>query len=132
MVRYRLSKDPIEPTIAMKKRIGIDELKPGMLVEQLDRSWLDTPFFRHKMTITSSDQIAQLKACGIRTLLVNIEEELSPTETVETEPDITSDPTFTAPEETVSVPSSIGLEEELPTARQTYHAAKMIVQNAMH
>jgi len=57
----------------MKKRIGIDELQPGMLVEKLDRSWLDTPFFRHKMTISSHQQIAQLKACGVRTLIINID-----------------------------------------------------------
>ncbi|MBS0156653.1 MAG: HD-GYP domain-containing protein [Nitrospira sp.] len=118
--------------MAMNKRIGIDELKPGMLVEQLDRSWLDTPFFRHKMTITSSNQIAQLKACGVRTLVVSIEEEHTATQTVNAAPDITDDPAFTAPKETVSVPSIVGLEEELPLARQAYQAAKTIVQNAMH
>ena len=116
----------------MKKRIGIDELKPGMLVEQLDRSWLDTPFFHHKMTITSTDQIAQLRACGIRMLVVNIEGKYTITEAVKTVPDITSDPIFTAPDDTSSVPLTIGLEEELPSARQTYQAAKTIVQNAMH
>jgi hypothetical protein len=56
----------------MNKRIGIDELKPGMLIEALDRSWLSTPFFRHKMTITSARQIAQLKASGVQTLIVRI------------------------------------------------------------
>ncbi len=116
----------------MKKRIGIDELKPGMLVEQLDRSWLDTPFFRHKMMITTTDQIAKLRACGVRTLVVNIEAGHSPNEKVKTAPDITSDPIFTAPDDTSSVPLTIGLEEELPSARQTYQAAKTIVQNAMH
>ena len=59
----------------MNKRIGIDELKPGMLIEALDRSWLSTPFFRHKMTITSARQIAQLKASGVQTLIVRIEAE---------------------------------------------------------
>lgn len=103
-----------------------------MLVEKLDRSWLNTPFFRHKMTITSSDQIAQLKACGVRTLVVNVEEDRATTETVETVPDLTSDPIFTAPEEIASAPSIVALDEELPTARQTYQAAKTIVQNAMH
>ena len=115
----------------MHKRIHIDDLRPGMLVEKLDRSWLDTPFFRHKMTITSSDQIAQLKASGVHTLVVNIEEEQTPHETTHAEPDITSDPVFTAPE-SVAAPSSATLEEELPNARQTYQAAKTIVQNAMH
>ncbi|MBS0165288.1 MAG: HD-GYP domain-containing protein [Nitrospira sp.] len=116
----------------MNKRIGIDELKPGMLVEQLDRSWLDTPFFRHKMTITSANQIAQLKACGVRTLVVSIEEEHTATQPVNAAPDITDDPAFTVPKETVSVLSIVGLEEELPIARQTYQAAKTIVQNAMY
>ncbi|MBL8039623.1 MAG: HD-GYP domain-containing protein [Nitrospira sp.] len=118
--------------MTMNKRIGIDELKPGMLVEQLDRSWLDTPFFRHKMTITSANQIAQLKACGVRTLVVSIEKEHTATQPVNAAPDITDDPAFTVPKETVSVPSIVGLEEELPLARQTYQAAKTIVQNAMY
>jgi len=115
----------------MHKWISIDELRPGMQVEKLDRSWLDTPFFRHKMTITSPDQIAQLKACGVRTLVVNIQEDLRPSETPQAAPDITSDPALTAPE-AASAPPSVTLEEELPNARQTYQAAKTIVQNAMH
>ncbi len=115
----------------MHKRIGIDELRPGMLVEKLDRSWLDTPFFRHKMTITSSDQIAQLKACGVRSLVVNIEAEKI-AESREVAPDITSDPLLTAADDTASVSSVVPLEEELPSARQVYQAAKTIVQNAMH
>ena len=115
----------------MQKRISIDELRPGMLVEKLDRSWLDTPFFRHKMTITSSDQIAQLKACGVRTLVVTVEaEEIA--ETSEVKPDITSDPALTTSDETASVPPTVPLDEELPSARQVYQAAKTIVQNAMH
>ena len=118
----------------MNKRIGIDELKPGMLVEQLDRSWLDTPFFRHKMTITSTTQIAQLKACGVKTLVVRTDEEEG--ETVEeepvSEPDIATDPVLTAGGEPAPVPQIARFEEELPAARQIYHAAKTIVQNAMH
>lgn len=116
----------------MQKRISIDELRPGMLVEKLDRSWLDTPFFRHKMTITSSEQIAQLKAYGIQTLVVTVEvEEIA--KPTESEPDITSDPVLTAPEETTaSGPATVPVEEELPDARRVYQAAKTIVQNAMH
>jgi putative nucleotidyltransferase with HDIG domain len=114
----------------MQRRIHIDELRPGMQVEKLDRSWLKTPFFRHKMTITSSEQIAQLKACGVRTLVVTVEaEEIA--EPPETKPDITSTPVLTAPEETAPVSSMVPLEEELPTARQTYQAAKNIVEHAM-
>jgi hypothetical protein len=46
----------------MRKRISIDQLKIGMQVEKLDRSWPATPFLRHRFTITSSEQIEQLHA----------------------------------------------------------------------
>ncbi|GKS65555.1 HD family phosphohydrolase [Nitrospira sp.] len=115
----------------MKKRIGIDELQPGMQIDQLDRSWLDTPFFRHKMTITSAAQIAQLKACGVQTLVVNTDVVADDVEPV-SEPDIATDPLLTAVEAPPSVPPASPFKEELPTARQIYQAAKTIVQNAMH
>lgn len=129
--RYRLPDDPTRSDIVMNKRIGIDELQPGMLVEKLDRSWLDTPFFRHKMTITSRQQIAQLKACGVRTLIVSLHAgEIAGTP--ETEPDIAAHIVRPATEGTASGPSTVPFEEELPAARQVYQAAKTIVQNAMH
>ena len=115
----------------MKKRIPIDELQPGMRIDKLDRSWLDTPFFRHRMTVTSFEQIAQLKASGVRTLVVNLDAEDIP-DTPEAEPDIATDPLFAAAKEPASVPPPIPFEEELPEARRVYHAAKTIVQNAMH
>ena len=130
-IRYRLADDPLRPDSAMKKQIGIDELQQGMLVEQLDRSWLDTPFFRHKMTITSPQQIAQLKACGVKTLVVSIEAEEVEQGTV-FEPDITDEPIRLAADETASAPQIVPFEDELPIARQVYQAAKTIVQNAMH
>ena len=115
----------------MSKRIGIDELRTGMQIEQLDRSWLETPFLRHKMTITSRDQIAQLKACGVRTLVVTVTAE-DITETPAPETDITKDPVLTAPESPAAAPQTVPVQEELPTARQVYQAAKNIVQQAMH
>ena len=115
----------------MKKRIGIDELQPGMLVEKLDQSWLNTPFFRHKMTITSSQQIAELNACGVQTLIVHVDQADVRDSSI-VAPDITDEPVEPAAEETASVPLAVPFEEELSAARQVYQAAKTIVQNAMH
>ena len=58
----------------MRKRISIDQLKIGMKVEKLDRSWLATPFLRHKFTITSSEQIQKLHASGVQQLDVDADE----------------------------------------------------------
>jgi putative nucleotidyltransferase with HDIG domain len=115
----------------MKKQITIDELQPGMQIEKLDRSWLDTSFFRHRMTVASYEQIAQLKASGVRTLVVNLEAE-EMIATPEVAPDIATDPVLTAGEEPTSVPPILPFEEELTDARRVYQAAKTIVQNAMH
>ncbi len=115
----------------MTKRIGIDELRPGMLVEQLDRSWLSTPFFRHKMTITSPQQIAQLKACGVRTLVVRIDAE-AVREAPTPEQSLADDSNVPVVEKSVSAPPVVPFEEELAVARQVYQAAKTIIQEAMH
>ncbi len=115
----------------MTKRIGIDELQPGMLIEQLDRSWLSTPFFRHKLTITSHQQIAQLKACGVRTLVVRVDAE-PVQEAPPPEQSLADDSSVPVEEEPVSAPTVVPFEEELAVARQVYQAAKTVIQEAMH
>lgn len=119
----------------MKKQIRIDELTVGMVIDKLDRSWLSTPFLCHKMTITSTKQIAQLKACGVRTLTVRFVEaeevlEESPAQsTLEKTPvESTSEPTDPVPP---PPPTQVPFDEELIAARQVYQAAKTIVQDAM-
>ncbi|MBX3351185.1 MAG: HD-GYP domain-containing protein [Nitrospira sp.] len=121
----------------MKKHIRIEELTLGMVIDKLDRSWLSTPFFCHKMTITSAKQIAQLKACGVQTLTVRMEAEeireeaptpLAPSTSENTPVESTSK--FTDPVSS-PIPTYVPFEEELPAAKQVYQAAKTIVQNAM-
>ena len=115
----------------MKKQIHIDELQPGMLIEKLDRSWLSTPFFRHKMTITSHQQIAQLKACGVQTLVVRVEQENVEVVSV-SEPEIAEAAVEPAAKEAPSAPEVVPFEEELPVAREIYNAAKTVIQGAMN
>jgi len=115
----------------MTKRIGIDELQPGMLIEKLDRSWLSTPFFRHKMTIISHQQIAQLKACGVQTVVVRLDaEEIREASTPEQ--GLPNDSNVPVVEEPVSAPPVVPFEEELAVAREVYQAAKIVIQAAMN
>ncbi len=46
----------------MIKKISTSDLTLGMFVTQLDRSWLDTPFFFHRVLIKSPQQLSQMKA----------------------------------------------------------------------
>ena len=115
----------------MRKRITIDQLKVGMKVEKLDRSWLATPFLRHRFTITSAEQIEQLYASGVQQIDVDVHDDrqesgsLVSAMPVEVE---TSPPILSSPE---TEPSAIPFAEELPAARQVYKAAKLIIQQAM-
>jgi putative nucleotidyltransferase with HDIG domain len=115
----------------MRRQISIDQLKIGMKIEQLDRSWLATPFLWHRFTITSAEQIKKLRASGVKLLDVDAD-------------DVHSDfgsfaPAMMAENETCQPispilgpePSAIPFTEELPAARQVYNAAKLIIQQAM-
>jgi HD-GYP domain-containing protein (c-di-GMP phosphodiesterase class II) len=115
----------------MRKRISIDQLTVGMKVEKLDRSWLATPFLRHRFTITSSEQITQLRSSGVQQLDVETDDACQDPGScalaipVKAE---TFQPIAPTPEpESPAIPFT----EELPAAKQTYRAAKLVIQQAM-
>lgn len=58
----------------IKTKIPISKLSVGMLVTGMDRPWYATPFFSHRMTISSESDIETLKACGVRTVEVEVAE----------------------------------------------------------
>ena len=115
----------------MRKRISIDQLKVGMKVEKLDRSWLATPFLRHRFTITSSEHIAQLHASGVQQLDVEADDTCQDPVSV-----VPALPAKTETSQPIALdvepePSTVPFAEELPAARQVYTAAKLIIQQAM-
>jgi HD-GYP domain-containing protein (c-di-GMP phosphodiesterase class II) len=115
----------------MRKRISIDQLKIGMKVERLDRSWLATPFLRHRFIITSSEQIDQLQASGVRQLDVDADDACQDSGSfvpaVPTEAEISHPIPLTLEPKPATIPFS----EELPVARQVYKAALLIIHQAM-
>ena len=115
----------------MRKQISIDQLKIGMKVEKLDRSWLATPFLRHQFTITSSVQIEQLHASGVQQLEIEIDETDQDSGSVV--PGIPAKAESSQPMVRPAEPQPplVPFVEELPAARHVYRAAKLIIQQAM-
>ena len=115
----------------MATRIHITQLRPGMRIEKLDCSWFATPFFRHRMAVTSMEQVEQLKACGVETL--DISGDLS------TDAAAVDEGILVSPEssETSSIRTAtqavteLPFEEELPAAKLVYTAAKNVIEQAM-
>ena len=54
-----------------RKRIAIDDLRLGMYVAGLDRSWLKTPFLFHRKLIQRTEEIDQLKKHGTREVVID-------------------------------------------------------------
>lgn len=53
------------------RRVPLAEVKPGMYVVGLDRSWIDTPFLFHRKLIKDSDDIELFKKHGIREVVID-------------------------------------------------------------
>ena len=83
------------------------------------------------MTITSHQQIAQLKACGVQTLVVRVDAE-PVQEASAPEQSLADDSNVPVVEEPMSAPPVVPFEEELAVAREVYQAAKTVIQDAMH
>jgi putative nucleotidyltransferase with HDIG domain len=117
-----------------RKRIPVEELKVGMYLVGLDKTWMDTPFLRHRMALHTDRQIEKIRACGARYAEVETDEVLTesqgensapphqPTEsTLQTiaagSPDITE--------------NSVPYHEEIGRADEVYTAAKTILLQAV-
>jgi HD-GYP domain-containing protein (c-di-GMP phosphodiesterase class II) len=57
----------------MKKRIAIQDLRPGMYIAGMDQSWFQTPFLRHKWLVKRDDEITLLRSYGIQAVLIDTE-----------------------------------------------------------
>jgi HD-GYP domain-containing protein (c-di-GMP phosphodiesterase class II) len=115
----------------MRKRISIDQLKIGMRIENLHRSWLATPFLRHRFTIISAEQIEQLRASGVQQLDVELDDIEQNSDSVVPIMSVEAEPSHPLALSVVPEPSTVPFAEELPAARQVYKAAKLIIQQAM-
>jgi putative nucleotidyltransferase with HDIG domain len=109
-----------------------------MRIRDLDRPWLETPFLRHAMTVTTDAQIEKLRHWGIRFVQIEVADDASqqieiPFERLAREqPDIGPGSTVDASRGGGSQNSSAALEQELPTARRVYREAKTVVQRALN
>jgi HD-GYP domain-containing protein (c-di-GMP phosphodiesterase class II) len=53
------------------QRISINQVRPGMYVVGLDRSWLKTPFLFHQRLIRNDTDIDKLQQAGVQTVTIN-------------------------------------------------------------
>ena len=54
-----------------RKRVSVEQLKPGVYVIDLDRSWFQTRFYFHRRLIRNAKDIEELKRQGIREVVID-------------------------------------------------------------
>jgi len=69
-----------------KKCIPISSVKVGMYLCGIDRSWLDTPFLRHRFLIRSPADLTKLHQCGIQEITIDTDRGLDDRPISESEP----------------------------------------------
>jgi putative nucleotidyltransferase with HDIG domain len=57
----------------MTKRILINQLRPGMSIVGIDKSWWQTPFVSHKWTVQDPKDIQTLREVGVREVVIDLE-----------------------------------------------------------
>lgn len=128
------------------KTIPIEQLKLGMFVERLDRSWLTTPFFRHRFVLRNADDIELMKRYGIKQVVIDptkgLDVEHATTacqsgipETAQQQaapsPPGPSVPVEAAPAHSTNHPKSIPSREELAIARLVHSESVTAIQRIM-
>jgi len=56
-----------------KKKISVSQLRPGMFIEELDISWLKSPFLRHRRKIESQQDILLYKQYGVKIVTIDLD-----------------------------------------------------------
>ncbi|MGH7231834.1 MAG: HD-GYP domain-containing protein [Nitrospiraceae bacterium] len=121
----------------MIKTIDVDQLKPGMFIERLDRSWFTTPFFRHRFLLKDDEEITLLKRNGVRRVVIDLEKGqdvdeplVLPSEQAPVpKPTISSEPVSSAPPEK-EVTRRLS-REEIKVAQHVHAEAMSTVQSVL-
>lgn len=108
----------------MTKTITVEQLKPGMRVVRLDQPWWRTPFWRHRFTVRTGEEIARLKASGVRQVVVAADEASDSASLVRTgaEP-----PAASSPDPPPPSPASPALDREVNLVREVRREAVSLV-----
>ena len=56
----------------MRKKISVEELEPGMFLDEVCGSWIDNPFWRSRRVISDPKEIALLRASNVSEVWIDV------------------------------------------------------------
>jgi len=117
----------------MIKKIGIDQLQPGMFIHDLNCGWLDHPFLVNSFAVLDEKTVARIRAVGIREVYIDTVKGADVWH-ARTQQEVSADldrQMMAIAEKKVEVPSAASLADEGPRARRMHSEANKIVHNLM-
>jgi len=111
----RCKKERLFPALIIAKRMATKQIptasvQVGMYLCGIDRSWLGTPFLRHRFLIKSPADIAKLQQCGIQEITIDTERGLDVAS--DSEPSTILEDDFTSAPNTATTAYSVPPEVE--------------------
>ena len=117
----------------MKKKIQVEQLRPGMYIDDFNCSWLENPFFSNSIMVKDEDTIEKTIDNGIREVYIDTDKGLdvndAPTEE-EVKQEIQTEFSMflkSGKEDT----NRVSVEEEIVRAKEIKKEAKQTVQKVM-
>lgn len=117
----------------MIKKVPVGSLRPGMYVHDLGLGWLDHPFPFSHFALKSDDQVAELVALGLQTVLIDTEKggDVPDAQTEEeARADATAKLMLVATEKPQAI-RAVSVAEEIARARQLHQRAGVVVRDIM-
>jgi len=117
----------------MIKKIGIDQLKPGMFIHDLNCGWLDHPFLTNSFPVLDEKTVGRIRDVGIREVYIDTVKGAD-VWLARTQQEVSADldrQMLAIAETKVVAPISANLSDEGPRARRMHSEANKIVRNLM-
>ena len=119
----------------MRKKISVDELEPGMFLDEICGSWIANPFWRSHFVISDSKDVAMLRASKVREVWIDVHKGTDVWPTTERTPlaaqlEDVRDRATVSPDAAARTP--VPIADELIRARQICAAGKDAVTSMFH
>lgn len=117
----------------MIKKIRLEQLRVGMFVHDFNCSWLEHPFARNRLLVSSESELAKIAAAGIRDLYIDTDKGLDATDapTQEESRRDLEQALVDAASRPRAIPQRVALAEELERATQVKNQAHQLVRTVM-
>lgn len=117
------------PTI---KLVDINQLRPGMYVQDVNCSWMDHPFVANHFLVKDAQRVNEIKALGVHELYIDTAKGLDVEGVVMSKDDIRQDVDARMAQiaqEIQAEPQRVDLAQEVERARQLHGEANRIVRS---